>query len=97
MAAGVDYTCGLTTANAAYCWGVNFYGRLGDGSTNAHLTPAAVAGGHQFDTITLLGNHTCALTTGSHNAYCWGLNVWGQLGNGTMANSSIPVVVVSPM
>jgi alpha-tubulin suppressor-like RCC1 family protein len=37
-------TCGVTTDGAAYCWGSNHFGQLGDWTTTSHLTPTAVAG-----------------------------------------------------
>jgi len=41
LAAGAIHTCGLTSG-AAYCWGLNLDGRLGDGSTITRTTPVAV-------------------------------------------------------
>jgi alpha-tubulin suppressor-like RCC1 family protein len=38
------------------------------------------------------GQHTCGVTT-SNVAYCWGYNVYGQLGNGTTTQSTSPVQV----
>jgi alpha-tubulin suppressor-like RCC1 family protein len=91
---GGSHTCALTAAGAAYCWGFNGSGQLGDGTITAAttLTPAAVVGGHVFQAITAASSHTCALTT-DNAAYCWGLNSTGQLGNASTTASGTPVLV----
>src|SRR5512133_1539824 len=59
LSTGDAHTCGVTTDNRAYCWGVNEYGRLGDGTTGDRLTPVAVVGGLPFRQISAGANHTC--------------------------------------
>ncbi|NIM51913.1 MAG: hypothetical protein GTN78_05370 [Gemmatimonadales bacterium] len=81
LTAGADHTCGLTAEGAAYCWGRNDWGQLGNGTIVSESTPHPVSGGHRFLTISGGDSHTCATTT-SGEAYCWGDNLLFQLGNG---------------
>ena len=90
--AGGQHTCGVTRAGAAYCWGYNGFGGLGNGTTTDNTIPVAVSGGFTFAAVSAGGGHTCGVTrTGA--AYCWGYNIYGQLGNGTTTNSPTPVAV----
>jgi alpha-tubulin suppressor-like RCC1 family protein len=98
IAAGDDHTCALTSAGAAYCWGKNGSGQLGNNSQADSFTPVAVSlpvGVTGFANLTAGQNHTCALTsTGA--PYCWGLGAFGQLGNNQLVSSLTPAVVVLP-
>ena len=93
IGAGGVHTCALTTAGGAQCWGWNLYGELGDNSTTDSPVPVAVSGlGSGVMAITAGYGHTCALTTAG-GAQCWGWNPYGQLGNNSTTNSSVPVAV----
>lgn len=98
LAASFTHTCGVDTTGAAYCWGDNTFGQLGDGTTTASATPRLVAGGLTFATVAAALEHSCGLTT-SGAAYCWGQNtglqVQGQLGDGTSTSRSVPVRVAT--
>src|SRR5438128_1033658 len=45
LSAGWDQTCAFEAGGAAYCWGDNTYGGLGDASLTSTRTPTAVTGG----------------------------------------------------
>jgi len=92
--AGDHHTCGVTASNVAYCWGdQNVYGQLGDGTTDAHLTPAPVTGALPFTRVNAGNVHTCGITA-RREAYCWGYNFLGGLGDGTTVTKYSPVRVL---
>lgn len=98
MAFGGSHVCARDAAGAAYCWGSNSYGQLGDGTTDNALVPipAPVSGvswigGASFSSGTA-GAHTCAIVSGA--VRCWGDNQHGQLGDGSQTSSVTPVTAV---
>ncbi|HEY6926835.1 MAG TPA: Ig-like domain-containing protein, partial [Steroidobacteraceae bacterium] len=81
LSVGLRYSCAITAAGSAYCWGANDRGQLGTGDANPRWTPAAVSGGLRFRSISAGRDHTCGMSdTGV--AYCWGDNSEGELGDG---------------
>lgn len=83
IAAGTWHTCAVTTGGAVKCWGLNYDGQLGDGTTTWHrLTPVDVVGlGSGVASVALGASHTCALSTAG-GVRCWGADHSGQLGQG---------------
>ncbi len=97
VVAGFSHTCALDSSGAAYCWGLNSSGQLGNNSVTQSLVPVAVTvsgvlSGKTLTQITAGNSHTCALDA-SGTAYCWGANGNGQLGNNTTTRSPVPVAV----
>jgi alpha-tubulin suppressor-like RCC1 family protein len=95
IAAGGRHTCALASpGGAAWCWGDNSYGQLGDGSSATNrYTPVATSGGQLYSAIAAGDSHTCALASPGGDAWCWGYNYVGQLGDGSGSNRRIPVAV----
>lgn len=97
VSAGSVHSCAISTEVRAYCWGSDWHGELGDGRAvkfKGTLSPMPVMGGLQFKVIDVGAEHTCAVTTDSRT-YCWGDNLFAQLGDGTTVARSSPVPIQS--
>ena len=127
LAVGFHHACGLTTAGAAYCWGDNILGEVGDSTrSNYRVAPTAVLGpavtalalgyynscgitvtgvrcwGSNYvsgytgspSLLTLGGGyfHLCGLVSGGQ-AFCWGSNYHGAVGDGSQIDQALPVPV----
>jgi alpha-tubulin suppressor-like RCC1 family protein len=100
----VNHTCGVRRFGlevSIVCWGSNFAGQLGFDGANPPI-PVSVdvdeiltRTSSSFWTVAAGGGHSCATDSDAAGGTvaCWGLNLSGQLGNGTRANSSQPVAV----
>lgn len=95
IAPGLEHTCAIMAADStAWCAGDDTYGELGDGTALSSATPVAVAGGFKFRSISSGNDFSCGITT-TGDAYCWGRNDVGELGDPaeTGAQSSLPRLV----
>lgn len=106
VAAGGSHTCGLAASGALFCWGADDRGQLGRGGAASGASsgagsgcagpcsrrPRAVASGAAFDTVVAGRSHSCALTPRG-DAFCWGSNERGQVGDSTRTDRPAPTPV----
>jgi len=80
VSAGQESSCGIIREGAAFCWGSNDEGRLGNGDPfeRSQFIPAAVSG-PAFKALDV-GRVVCGVADG-FTAQCWGGNADGQLGH----------------
>jgi alpha-tubulin suppressor-like RCC1 family protein len=96
VSAGLQHALALAGDGSVWAWGDNSYGQLGNGTLISSVTPLKVAlpgkavqvgaGGSVF------GSHSVALLADG-SVWTWGANAYGQVGDGTMINRSLPVQV----
>ena len=97
IGSGRLHICAVTEAGALWCWGKNFSGQLGTGTTDDQVAPVLILGS---GVVRVAGgrHHTCAIVADG-TPLCWGQNSASQLGDGTtlgMQTSPVPVVGLCP-
>jgi alpha-tubulin suppressor-like RCC1 family protein len=90
--------CAILSSGAVECWGSAANGELGsaafsNGDAGASLAPTPVSGLTQVTAVALGAvGYGCALLVDG-TVQCWGDNEYGELGNGSIADSPTPVPV----
>ena len=101
VSAGKYHSLALSKDSSVYAWGGNSCGQLGDalrallvlGNKGKHVsTPFKVESLFNVVGISANGDHSLALSRDGF-VYAWGRNDYGQLGDGTGANRSVPVCI----
>ncbi|HET9658334.1 MAG TPA: hypothetical protein VFP72_23480 [Kineosporiaceae bacterium] len=95
VAAGANASCGLrgpAAGGTAWCWGGNWTGELGDGTTNQSPVPVQVGGAGDWTAITAGVHFACGIrgSGAGSTLWCWGDGQDGQLGNGLAGNAPTP-------
>ena len=95
ISAGGYHSMALKSDGTVWAWGYNYYGQLGNGGTTNSSTPVQVSdqtGLTGVIAISAGGWYSMALKSNGE-VWAWGLNDYGQLGNGGTTNSSTPAQV----
>ncbi|AKF08220.1 RCC1 domain-containing protein [Sandaracinus amylolyticus] len=90
LSVGTAHTCAITSARTAWCWGSNFFGQLGDGTTTTRPSAVQVTGLSNVVQLESGSAFSCALDS-FDRVRCWGDNVHGQLGDGSTTRRPAPV------
>ncbi|NBI28384.1 RCC1 domain-containing protein [Chengkuizengella marina] len=96
VSAGSSYTVALSSDGTVYTWGKNNFGQLGDGTDDDKNVPVPLDDfandGDDIIQVSAGGYHTVALSSDG-TVYTWGMNIFGQLGDGTDDDKNVPVLL----
>jgi alpha-tubulin suppressor-like RCC1 family protein len=89
VAVGSDFACALMTSGGVYCWGYADSGRLGSTPSGSYSTSPLAVSGLSSGVSGISASHGSACAYTSTNAlWCWGDNIYKELGAGVSANYS---------
>lgn len=90
LSAGLRHSLALYPDGSVLSWGTNKYAELGDGKRGGRkVTPSPIAGLPKIKMIATKQDHNLALDEDG-NVWAWGLNMSGQIGNGTNRDRATP-------
>ncbi len=94
VVSGRSHSCAIVFGGQVKCWGSSAQGQLGQGDTQARgdgpgelgwsLAPVNLGTGRTAKALAAGHYHTCALLDDA-SVKCWGMNLYGQLGQGDTA------------
>jgi serine/threonine-protein kinase len=94
ISAGYTSSCAVE-GGAAFCWGSDGTGQIGNGATTGdQTTPQPVSGAITFAQLSISGFHVVGRESGGQ-AHGWGDNDNGQVGDGRTTDQDVPVFVAA--
>ena len=100
VSGGGDHSLAVDKGGNTWSWGRNDHGELGNGHSTGTRVPGPVQYPKNDGTVTATqvsaGTFHSLAVDKDGNTWSWGWNNYGQLGNNTATNSSVPVRVRDP-
>lgn len=95
---GVFSSMALTEDGEVFAWGSNIYGQLGNGDNTDSITPQKIQANllnNEKVVQISSGVYSVYALTEQNQIYSWGMNTYGQLGNGNNTSSNVPINITS--
>jgi hypothetical protein len=94
ISAGGHDSLAIGSDGNLYAWGANAYGQVGDGSRTDRLHPEPITLAQGVNPTAISAGYDHSLAVGSDGElYVWGLNIYGELGDGTSSSHLRPEVI----
>ena len=93
IAMGDYHALAVKGDGSVWAWGYNGYGELGNGTTTNQSTPVQVSQPTGFANLKAVaaGSYFSIALKSDGTLWAWGHNDFGELGNGTTTDNSVPV------
>lgn len=93
VSAGSEHNLAKKSNGTLWAWGGNTYGQCGNATPpNSVATPQQVGTATNWQNISAVSYHSLAIQSDG-TLWAWGLNLNGQLGDGTYINRDVPVAI----
>jgi alpha-tubulin suppressor-like RCC1 family protein len=94
ISAGGHDSLAIGSDGNLYAWGANAFGQVGDGGGTDRLRPEPITLAQGVNATAISAGYDHSLAVGSDGElYVWGLNIYGELGDGTGKSHSRPEVI----
>lgn len=93
MVTAGQHTLALTVAKTIMAWGYNGYGQIGNNSITNALSPTLVTTNVGSAVMVVANIFTSAAISTTGKLYLWGYNGYGQVGDTTALNRSVPTLL----
>ncbi|MFA6661892.1 MAG: InlB B-repeat-containing protein, partial [Bacilli bacterium] len=94
-----EHSAVITSMGRVFTWGKNSHGQLGNGTETEEVYPIEITSqfnlleGESVDNISFASDTNTGAITSMGRVFMWGGNSHGELGDGTILNKSIPVLL----